>query len=62
MPGKENLEQEFSKVWHLIKCDKTGKLCFLNSINNEKRYTKPIGLKLTEFEEKQWNKFQSGKI
>lgn len=46
-PGTEGMKTQFKKMWIIIKDEETNKLCYYNTVSEEKHFSKPIGLKLT---------------
>ena len=45
-----------SSVWDLVVDDETNKLCYMNALSLEKKFTKPIGLTLSKEQTEYWEK------
>eukprot|EP01017_Pseudomicrothorax_dubius_P009864 TRINITY_DN1343_c0_g5_i1.p1 TRINITY_DN1343_c0_g5~~TRINITY_DN1343_c0_g5_i1.p1 ORF type:complete len:239 (-),score=83.95 TRINITY_DN1343_c0_g5_i1:20-736(-) len=59
--GSKKPKNPFGNVWRLDFDPVSGKVCFINNISGEKRFEKPIGLKLTEWEQKIWEDAEKDK-
>ncbi|KAL4445574.1 hypothetical protein ABPG74_006125 [Tetrahymena malaccensis] len=55
--NKAELAQKFDRVWYLSKDEKTGKLFFYNQLSGQRKYEKPIGLKLLDEEQRLWDEY-----
>ncbi|KAL4461195.1 hypothetical protein ABPG72_011760 [Tetrahymena utriculariae] len=55
--NKQELAQKFDRVWYLSKDEKTGKLFFYNQLSGQRKYEKPLGLKLLDEEQRLWDEY-----